>query len=534
MQQKRLNMFYPSLIHDYLTQSANAWGDKPFIICGDKKWSYRDIDSASTSLAHRMIENGIRYQDKVAILLDNSAEAVIALYAVSKATGTFIIINSTVKAGKLGYILNNSDAKLLITHASKARPVTEAVESLEEKPSLIWISPTGQVPAPLAERVGGHNWDDLIGTQADAVMNHLPRAIDQDLAALIYTSGSTGEPKGVMQPHQKMIGVSKSIIQYLENTPEDVILNVLSLSFGYGLYQVLMAAIFGGTVILEKGFVYLHDTLRKIYEYRVTGFPFVPTVLAMMLQMQQIESYDFSSLKYVTNAGAALPVHYTRQLRKLIPHVKIYPMYGLTECVRVCYLDPAFVDERPDSVGFEFPNCSVFIVDENGNRVGPGQTGELVVTGSNIMPGYYKDPKLTEKVFRPGDLPGQIHLYTGDLFKRDRNGFLYFVSRKGDMIKTRGERVSPLEVENLLLQIEGIAEAAVIGVPDDILGEVVKAFVVLASGCGQTESSILKCCTETMENYMVPKYMVILDTLPRTPNGKVDKKQLKQLEGRKP
>ncbi len=527
---ERYNMFYPSLIHDYLSQSASNRGDKPFIICGDKKWSYRDIDSASTSLAHQLVANGINYQDKVAILLDNSAEVVIALYAVSKAGGTFVIINSTVKAGKLSFILNNSDAKLLITHTSKGRTVIEAMESLEQKPLLIWVSPTGQVPAPLSKKVGGQNWNGLVCESVDASKNHLPRAIDQDLAALIYTSGSTGQPKGVMQPHYKMIGVAKSIIQYLENDSDDVILNVLSLSFGYGLYQVLMAAIFGGTVVLEKGFVYLHDTLSKIAEHGVTAFPFVPTVLAMMLRMEQIGSYDFASLKYVTNAGAALPVHHSRQLRKLIPDAKIYPMYGLTECVRVCYLNPEFVDKRPDSVGFEIPNCSVIIVDENGKRVPPGQVGELVVTGSNVMPGYYKDSKLSEKVFRPGDLPGQTHLYTGDLFKRDRDGFLYFVSRKNDMIKTRGERVSPLEVENFIMQLDGVAEAVVIGVPDDILGEVVKAFVVLSPASEQTDRSILKYCSETMENYMVPKYLEIMEALPKTPNGKINKKQLKNSE----
>jgi len=295
-----------------------------------------------------------------------------------------------------------------------------------------------------------------------------------------------------------------------------------------------MAAMFGGTVVVEKGFVYLHDTLRKIADYRVTGFPFVPTVLAMVLQMKHIESYNFTSLKYVTNAGAALPAHHSRRLRKLMPQAKIYPMYGLTECVRVSYLDPALIDERPNSVGSEIPNCSVFIVDENDNHLGPDQVGELVVTGANVMPGYYKDPQLTEKVFRPGNPPERIHLYTGDLFKRDRDGFLYFVSRKNDMIKTRGERVSPLEVENFLLQIDGLAEAAVIGVGDDILGEVIKAFIVLESTSEQTDSSILKCCTEIMENYMVPKYLEILDTLPKNPNGKVDKKQLKQSEEAKP
>ncbi len=526
----KANMLKPALIHDYLTEAAKQHGDKPFIICGSKHVSFQEMDDISTSLAFQLLDRGIRPQDKVAVLLDNSAETVVALYAISKAAGTFVIINSTVKAGKLNYILNNSDAKILITHTAKARIVLQAIDVCEEKPSVIWVTPTGTIPPALKTAMVSYNWNELTSQEKAVASVSLPRADEKDLAALIYTSGSTGQPKGVMQPHHKMINVAQSIIHYLENDHDDVILNVLSLSFGYGLYQVLMAAIFGGTVVLEKGFVYLHDTLRKISEHCVTALPVVPTVLAMMLKLQGIEEYDFSSLKYITNAGAALPVRYTRQLRKLIPHVKIYPMYGLTECVRTCYLKPEFIDERPDSVGFEIPNCKVWIADENGHETGPDEVGELVVTGANVMDGYYKDPELTAQVFRPGPLPEQVHLYTGDFFRRDKDGFLYFVSRKGDMIKTRGERVSPLEVENLLLQIDGISETAVIGVPDEIFGQVVKAFVVLNEGYPLTDQQILKSCSETMENYMVPKYIEIVEALPKTPNGKIDKKQLKKRE----
>lgn len=521
-----MKSFYPSLVHDFLTLSAERTPDKPFIVDNNNSFTFGQVNRLSTILAHRLIALGVKPQDKVAILLDNSVETVISLYAISKAAATFIVINSTVKAAKLSYILNNCGAKILITHMSKGRGVLSAFDQLACKPPVIWITPTGTIPPPLAQKTQAYNWNDFIADE-QTFTNNLPRAIDQDLAALIYTSGSTGEPKGVMQPHNKVIGVAKSIIEYLENDSDDVILNVLSLAFGYGLYQVLMAAIFGGTVILEKGFVFLHNTLKKIPEYKVTGFPFVPPVLAMMLKLETLPEYDFSSLKYVTNAGAALPVAHARELRKLMPHVKIYPMYGLTECVRVCYLKPESVDQRPDSVGFEIPNCRVLIMQEDGTEAAPGEVGELVATGTNIMPGYYKDPDLTAKMFRPGPQPGETHLYSGDLFKRDRDGFLYFVSRKDDMIKTRGERVSPLEVENLLLQIEGIAETAVIGVPDEVFGQVIKAYIVLNPDSRLTDQEILKICSETMENYMIPKYITFLDNLPRTPNGKVDKKLLK-------
>ncbi len=519
----------PTLIHDYLTITAQQYAQKPFLVCGDQSYTFGEIDARSTSLAHRLIERGIGPQDKVAILLDNSAETVISLYAASKAAAVFIVINGAVKPAKLRHILNNSQAKVLITHNAKGRVVLQALKILDQKPSVIWASPHGKVSTALSKAAPSYNWNDIITETPGCNADSLPRANPTDLAALIYTSGSTGEPKGVMQPHDKMIAVAQSIIQYLENDSSDVILNVLSLAFGYGLYQVLMAAMFGGTVLLEKGFVYLHDTLKKIAQHNVTAMPVVPTVLAMMFKLKNLQDYDFSSLKYITNAGDALPLHHTALLRKLAPDAKIYPMYGLTECVRVSFLSPELIDQHPSSVGREIPNCTAFVVDENGNKVAPDQIGELVITGDNVMNGYYRDPEHTAEVFRNAP-DGSVRLYTGDLFKRSKEGLLFFISRKNDMIKSRGERVSPLEVQNILLDIEGVAEAAVIGVPDDMFGQAVKAFIAPADGHSLTEEMILKNCTENMENYMVPKYIEFMPTLPKTPNGKVDKRELKKRE----
>ncbi len=516
-----------NLIHDFLTITAQQTPDKPFLICGDKSYSFAQIDTESTTLAHQLCALGVAPNDKVAILMDNSAETVTALYGASKSAATFIVINSTVKAAKLTHILNNSEAKILITHTSKGRVVQKAVNNCLKRPTIIWDSPSGTIPPALQEVSTSYAWNDMITHRPGGILTPLPRANPDDLAALVYTSGSTGDPKGVMQPHNKMIAVAKNIILYLENDQNDVILNVLSLAFGYGMYQVLMSAMFGGTVVLEKSFIYLHDTLQKIAQHNVTALPVVPTVLAMMLKAQNLNDYDFSSLKYITNAGDALPTHHTSAIRQQLPDVRIYPMYGLTECVRVSYLPPHLIDEHPDSVGCEIHNCTALIVDEDGNPAPPDQVGELVITGDNVMDGYYNDSDYTSQIFRTADC-GRTRLYTGDLFRRDENGLLFFVSRKNDIIKTRGERVSPREVERYLMDIDGVAEAVAIGVPDDIFGEVIKAYIVPVADHNLTDEIILKNATATMENYMIPKTVEFLDALPKTPNGKVNRKEMKK------
>jgi len=468
-------MFDPTLVHEWLDRTANTYPDKTAVICGDEAVSYQQLEHQSSRLADYLILSGLKPQERVIILLANSIETVISLYAILKAGGVFVILNSALKSDKLAYILDNCQARFLITHTSKGRGVLEALNKSCTLPKLIWIHPGDALPEALRQGSNPVSWRSLFELSIPPQIR--PRLIDLDLAALIYTSGSTGQPKGVISTHRNMVSAARSIIRYLGNRPEDVLLCVLPLSFDYGLYQVIMTIMFGGTVILETSFVYLHDILTKISKHRITGFPIVPTIVAMLLNLQDLRAYDFSSLRYLSNTGAALPVEHIRRFRSLFPHITLFSMFGLTECKRVCYLPPAQIDIRPDSVGIAMPDCQTMILDEEDNPVEQGQVGQLVIRGTNVMAGYWNDAELTARTYRPGKPPCQHErwLYSGDYFKQDSEGYLYFLGRMDDMIKTRGERVSPKEIENILLRLEGIAEAAVIGIPDPILGQVPKA-----------------------------------------------------------
>jgi acyl-CoA synthetase (AMP-forming)/AMP-acid ligase II len=374
------------------------------------------------------------------------------------------------------------------------------------------------------EKTAVIQWETFLGDQQ--VKKPDVDRIDIDLASIIYTSGSTGEPKGVMMSHLNMTSAADSIITYLKNTEDDIILNVLPLSFDYGLYQILMASKFGGTVVLEKSYAFPYAIIKKIIKENVTGFPGVPTIFAMLLKIKDLESFDFRHLRYFSNTGAVLPVHHISLIRQKFPKVQIYSMYGLTECKRVSYLPPEEIDIRPDSVGKGMPNEDVFIVDENGNRLGCGEIGELVVRGSNLMKGYWKSPEETERRLRPGKYPGEKVLYTGDLFRVDEEGYLYFVSRKDDMIKTRGERVSPKEIEDVLHDMDGVYEAAIIPLPDELLGSVIKAFLVTDPLKNITEKDVIQFCSQNLETFMVPKYVEFVKEFSKTSSGKIDKKQL--------
>ncbi|KPL23279.1 MAG: AMP-dependent synthetase [Phycisphaerae bacterium SM1_79] len=525
--------FDPTLVHDWLCRSARRFPDKVSLVCGQQRWTYKALDRRTSHLAAALLDAGVRRQDRVVVLLDNCPEAVISLYSILKAGGVFVILAGSIKGTKLRYILDNSEAEILITHTSKAKVVSDALSDGQMGCELIWVGPQGRIPEQLSRC--SLSWDeifsDFTGNVADSEKDsRLPRCVDVDLATLIYTSGSTGEPKGVMSTHHNMISAARSIIQYIGNVEDDIILDVLPLSFDYGLYQVIMAFMFGGTVVLEKSFLYIHPVLERIAQEQVTGFPIVPTIVAMLLKQQDLSKYDFSTLRYMTNTGAALPVEHIRRLRELFPQVTMISMFGLTECKRVCYLPPEELDSRPSSVGKAMPNCEVFVVDEDQNEVAPGQTGELIVRGSNVMQGYWKDPELTAKTYRNGRYPSERVLYSGDYFRKDDQGFLYFLGRKDDMIKSKGERISAKEVENNICGMEGVAEVAVLGLPDEILGQAIKAYIVSAPDVELTEKQVLKYCSANMETFMVPKYIEFIDNLPKTPNGKIDKKQLKSKE----
>jgi acyl-CoA synthetase (AMP-forming)/AMP-acid ligase II len=286
---------------------------------------------------------------------------------------------------------------------------------------------------------------------------------------------------------------------------------------------------FGGTIIIEPSFMFPIKILQQIEKEKVTGFPIVPTIVAYLLNMPSFAKFDLSSVRYLSNTGSALPVEHIRKLRNIMPHAKIYSMYGLTECKRVAYLPPHEIENRPASVGVAMPNCEVFVVDENGKEVPPGEIGELVIRGTNVMRGYWNSPELTEQTYRDGLLPGEQLLYSGDLFRTDDDGYLYFVGRKDDMIKTKGERVSPKEIENIICKKGGVVDAAVIGVPDELLGKAIMAYIVKDANGNLSEKDILKHCSDNMEIFMVPKYIGFIEELPKTPNGKIDKKALKSM-----
>ena len=510
-------------VESFLEDSARRTPQKTALVCGERRLTYAQLEQSCNRLAHALIAGGVDRGDRVAVHLDNSVEAVISIFAVLKAGAVVMMVNPTTKTDKLTYLLNHARAHTVILSARKATALTASLDELPHLRGVIY-TPTGKL-TPSATGKSCVALDYLLKQHATDERPPKKRAIDADLAALLYTSGSTGKPKGVMLSHFNIVSSSRSITTYLENTPEDVILNVLPLSFGYGLSQMLTAAKFGGTLVLERSFTYAHTVIEKMIQERATGFPLVPTLAAVLLQMD-LTKYDLSKLRYITCAAAALPTEHIVQLRNLLPNVKIYVMYGQTECTRVTYLAPEQIDSRPESVGRGMPNEEVYIVDRQGRRVEPNVVGELVVRGSNVMRGYWQLPDETERKLRPGPLPGEKVLYTGDLFRMDDEGYLYFLSRKDDIIKCGGQKVSPKEIENILYSHSAVAEAAVVGIPDRVLGQAIKAVVALKADQTATERELLRHCAARLEDFMVPQFVEFRDSLPKSSNGKIQKQEL--------
>ena len=506
-------------VEQFLEESARRFPEKTALVCDGQRWTYRQLDERANAIAHALVDAGVRRSDRIAVYLDNSADAVLSVFAVLKAGGVFLVINPSVKPEKLAYILNNCRATALVSDARKL----QTLETLwPETPHLTSVFATGAAAG--ADIPGKRTvWFDAV----PAAIGEPPRktCIDVDLAALIYTSGSTGRPKGVMLTHLNIVSAATSITTYLENTADDVILSVLPLSFDYGLYQVLMAFKIGGTIVLEKSVGYPYALVETLRREKVTGFPIVPTIASVLLQLN-LKAQEFPHLRYITNTAAVLPAELIRRLREAFPAAKIFSMYGLTECKRVSYLPPDQIDIRPTSVGRGMPNEEVYIVDDRGARVAPGVVGELVVRGSNVMKGYWELPDETARMLKPGPLPNEMVLYTGDLFRADEEGYLYFIGRKDDIIKTRGEKVSPREVEEVLHRLDGVAEAAVIGIPHEVFGQAIKAVVRLRPGAELTRHDVLRHCAAHLEDFMVPQVVEFRDVMPQTTTGKIAKREL--------
>jgi len=506
------------LVQEFLESSADRLPDKVALIGDGQRLTYPEVEAQANRLANALLAQGLQRGDRVVLFLPNCLELAIAIFAILKAGGVFVPLNPSTKSDKCAYILNNCQARVLLTSGRQADLAQQLTQQVPSLTTIILTSPTPETSTG--------NVLNYTAIQGDYLAHRpLKVNIDLDLACLIYTSGSTGDPKGVMSDHSNVVFAASSIIEYLGNVESDIVIGLLPLSFDYGLYQLLMVFKFGGTLVLEKGFTYPAAILKRMEQERVTGFPGVPTIYAMLLKMD-LSAYDLSSLRYLTNTAAALPPSHILQIRAKFPWATLFSMYGLTETKRTLYLPPDQLDKRPDSVGIAIPGTEVWIEDEQGQRLGSGQVGELVVRGRHVMRGYWGNPEASAARFRPGLIPGEQVCYTGDLFRMDEEGFLYFVSRQDDMIKSRGEKVAPKEVENVLYGLSGVREAAVIGVADPVLGQVVKAFVV-QEGDELTPADILRHCRAHLEDFMVPKLVEFCGQLPKTSSGKIKKTDLK-------
>ena len=505
------------LLHDTFERTAARLAGKTALVCQGERFTYAEVEARVASLATALSSAGVRRGDRVILFLDNGIELVAGVYAVLRLGAVFVPVNPLTKREKLAYLLDDTRASAMVTHRALSRAWREA---LAPNASVRACFVAGSEGEELPARCQPLRFDP---PQAPAPE---PATIDQDLAALIYTSGSTGDPKGVMLTHLNMVSSARSVSGYLGMREDDVVICVLPLAFDYGLYQLLMSFRVGATLVLERSFAFPVKILEVMARERVTIFPGVPTVFALLMDLSTLRDHDLSSLRLISNTAAALPEDHIRRLRALFPHATLFSMYGLTECKRVTFLPPDQLDVRPTSVGRGMPNEEVWLVDDAGRRLPEGRSGELVIRGSNVMRGYWQKPRETAERLKPGESPGEVLLHSGDIFRTDEEGWLYFVARKDDIIKSRGEKVSPREVENAICSLEGVREAAVIGVHDELLGEAIKAYVVLREGASLNGRDVIRHCLGHLEDFMAPKHVEFVRELPKTDNGKVRKAAL--------
>jgi long-chain acyl-CoA synthetase len=503
------------LVHDSLLRSAEAAPGRDAVVDEFAAWTYQELVEEALRVARLLQDEGLQQGDRVALYLDNTARCSAAIFGTLIAGGVFVGVNPQTKAEKLSFILADSGAAFLL---AEGHSVNVAAAAIAQGGRGSRIFATGISDAAAA-------FPSL--EQALAATEPRPATagtIPSDLAALVYTSGTTGRPKGVMLSHQGLMFVIGSIAEYLRLDGDDRILSVLPLAFTYGLSQLLLAARLGGTLLLERTFAFPGRTLERMHSERATVFPAVPTMYATLLGLKHSRTYD--SVRCLTNAAAGLPPAFHDGIRRLFPNGRLYRMYGQTECVRVSYLEPELVESKPTSVGKAIPGTEVLVLDDEGKPVAAGETGVLHVIGPHLMMGYWGDPELTEDWLKSRPDLDERMLCTQDHFTVDEEGFLYFVGRTDDIVKTRGEKVSTIEVENVLHGLRGVLQAAVVGVPDDLLGEALRAYVVLEEGAALTEEGILRFARSKLESFMVPREVVLLDELPHTESGKIRKGSL--------
>lgn len=526
------NAQLPDLIHNTAQRTPQATA----LIDGAQKVTYAELWQQTRQCAQALATLGLMPGERVAVYLEKRLETVVSCFGTAHAGGLFVPVNPILRAEQIGHILNDCSVAILITSAARLDTL-EA--TLANCPALRHIV---LVDGP-ATRPKHHRWPELMTQASDAIEDCLRRGASPapsfsaapcatDAVAIFYTSGSTGKPKGVVISHRNFVIGAQSVAHYLDNRADDRLLAALPLSFDAGFSQLTTAFHVGACVVLHN-YLLPRDLLRALLDERITGLTAVPPLYI------QLARYDWpagcaDTLRYFATTGGRMPGDTLARLREKAPHAKPFLMYGLTEAFRSTYLPPEEVDRRPDSIGLAIPHAEVLVLRSDGTLCDNNEPGELVHRGPLVTLGYWNNPQATAERFK--SLPRWLDpsgteraVYSGDTVRRDTEGFLYFVGRRDDMIKTSGYRVSPTEIEEVIYGIGLVAECAAFGVPHDTLGEAIHLVATLVADTPRETASVdlLAACRQRLPAYMVPAAITIYPgPLPRNANGKIDRRKL--------
>lgn len=512
-----------TLVHELLLDSASRRPIQVALTHGPQQMRYDELLGIVERFSAQLMAVGLGRAERVAVYAEQRFETVAAMLGAAHAGGVFVPVNPLLKADQVAYILRDCNVRVLVTTAQRLASLADVLIDCADLAAIFVIG-------DVADAKGAQpvlSWT----TAAEDRRAPRPIVIDADMAAILYTSGSTGKPKGVVLSHRNIVAGARSVAEYLELTEADRLLCVLPLSFDYGLNQVTTALLVGGTAALINH-LFARDVITAVQKQRITGLAAVPPLWIQLAELEWPESIT-EHLRYITNSGGAMPKETLLRLRAALPETRPYLMYGLTEAFRSTYLTPAEVDRRPDSIGKAIPNAEVLVVKPDGTPCAPGENGELVHRGVHVAMGYWNDPQKTAERYRPA--PGQssglpiteLAVWSGDTVRTDEQGFIYFIGRKDEMIKTSGFRVSPTEVEEALYATQLVVEAAAFGVPHPRLGQAIAVIALTNDGSAVTAESLRLECQRRLPAYMVPQHVEIASrSLPRNPNGKIDRKTL--------
>ena len=519
----------PTLLPDLIRLSAERSPNLPAITHGKETVHYSELHDAVANFAGGLMNLGLQRGERVAIYLEKRFETVIASFGAPAAGGVFVPLNPLLKPEQIGYIMRDCNVRVLVTSPERLALLADTLKQCHDLRHVVVLD--SAEPLPANGPVSYSSWSELLATPQRP--GH--RVIDTDVVGILYTSGSTGKPKGVVLSHRNMVAGARSVASYLENHSGDTLLAALPLSFDAGFSQLTTAFHVGARVVLLN-YLLPRDVIKAIEREKVTGLTAVPPLYIQLTQLPWPESIT-RHLRYFANTGGRMPRETLAALRNHLPESKPFLMYGLTEAFRSTYLPPAEVDRRPDSIGKAIPNAEILVLREDGSPCAPHEPGELVHRGALVGMGYWNDPEKTAERYKPLPLnaPGreaglvlpEIAVFSGDTVRMDEDGFLYFIGRRDEMMKTSGYRVSPTEVEEILYATRMVGECVAFGVDHETLGQAIQVIVTAPAGREIDTAALLAECRVRMPAYMVPAGIEVRDgPLPRNPNGKIDRKTL--------